>query len=413
MQRKPPNTTIRHNQIWVRMYIPAEVRSCFDGKTLFLEKIGNWPIDYHQALAASAHWIAGWKRQIRKARESPDWVESMLGDDAQSANDVLEIMNETQLRNTARMFLASLKNKKIALESTAQTDTPFLFHFDEWKKRTNLKGKTLDQAASDIKQFSTAVSKPLEGLSGGDVQTWIEGLSETVSAVTVRRKLSALKSYWRWLQSHEHVSPDNRPFDGRTVNDRRTKVERAIDKRQRFEPSDIPKLIQASADDPSLQAMICLAAYTGARREGLASLTKQSVIDIEGIPSIRLQEKTEAGIRTVPIHPEIADLIADLISESEDGFLIPSDPNRYGKRGDALGKRFTRLKTSLGFDERHTFHSIRHSVVFLFRRAECPIEIRNQILGHEAGDTGAGGDYGGHIDQKHKLEWMTKAISYP
>ena len=93
--------------------------------------------------------------------------------------------------------------------------------------------------------------------------------------------------------------------------------------------------------------------------------------------------------------------------------MIPSEANRYGQRGDALGKRFTRLKTSLGFDEHHTFHSLRHTVVHLFRKAECPLEIRNQILGHEDGDAGAGAGYGGHIDQKHKLEWIKRAISYP
>ena len=74
-------------------------------------------------------------------------------------------------------------------------DIAFLANFDEWKKKTHLKGKTLDQAASDIKQFAEAVSKPLEALSGGDVQKWIEDLLESVSAVTVRRKLSAVRSY--------------------------------------------------------------------------------------------------------------------------------------------------------------------------------------------------------------------------
>jgi len=40
-------------------------------------------------------------------------------------------------------------------------------------------------------------------------------------------------------------------------------------------------------------------------------------------------------------------------------------------------------------------------------------EIRNQILGHEGDDTGAGSHYGGEITAALKREWMEKAIKYP
>jgi integrase len=136
------------------------------------------------------------------------------------------------------------------------------------------------------------------------------------------------------------------------------------------------------------------------------------VVKIGGVDCLHIEEKTDAGIRDVPIHPEIADLVRDLANASTDGFLIPSETDKYGRRGDALGKRFTRLKTDLKFDKLHTFHSLRHTVVHLFREAECPVEIRNQILGHEDGDTGAGSGYGGHVGEKLKLEWLTKAIRY-
>ncbi len=77
-----------------------------------------------------------------------------------------------------------------------------------------------------------------------------------------------------------------------------------------------------------------------------------------------------------------------------------------------MGKRFTRLKSDLGFGESHTFHSLRHTVVHLFRTAHCPVEIRNHILGHEGDEGGAGAHYGGHIGEKLKLEWIEKSIRY-
>jgi integrase len=321
------------------------------------------------------------------------------------------------LLSVARRLLARLRSIEATAEtenaSAPDTNLPFLSYFDEWQAKTHLKGKTLDQAVSDIRQFNAAIPVSLEKLTGGAVQEWLETLLETASAATVRRKLSSLKSYWAWLKSHEYVSSENSPFSGRQIRDRRTKVEQALEKRQRFEPAEVTRLINAAANDPPLQNLIRLAAFTGARREGLASLKRDSVVKIDGVLSLRVQEKTLAGIREIPIHRKMAGLVSKLAKESKDGFLIPSEVNRYGQRGDSLGKRFTRLKANLGFGEHRTFHSLRHTVVYLFRKAECPTEIRNQILGHEDGNGGAGAGYGGHIDQKHKLEWLERAIRYP
>jgi integrase len=416
--RKPDHTTVRHRQLWVRLYIPADVRPYFDGQTLFLEKLGPWPMPFHQANAMASGFVAAWKRRIEMARSPPTGITAITEADNGVADDALELMTEAELRSVARGLLAQLKSSpaRIGAQVTnpvSALEAAFLAHFEEWQDKTHLKGKTLDQAVSDIKQFAASVSESLGSLSGRDVQAWIEDLLNDVGATTVRRKVSALKSYWGWMQAHEHVSQDRDPFGGRQIRDRRTRVEQALDKRQRFEPEEVTRLIRASADDEPLSALIRLAAFTGGRREGLASLKTDSVVQVEGIPSLRLQEKSEAGVRDVPIHPQIARLVTMLVKDSKAGFLIPSQTNRYGQRGDSLGKRFTRLKTSLGFDENHTFHSIRHTVVHLFRKAECPLEIRNQILGHEDGDSGAGAGYGGHIDQKHKLQWITRAITYP
>ena len=292
--RKPPHTTVRHNTLWVRMYVPEDVRGAFDGKKLFLERIGPWPMDYHVALAASSAWIAGWKKKIGQAKEAPDWVEFMTEYDDQGADDVLAIMTEDELRDTARLFLASLKNKKPLVDAAqavaaSVSKTEFLQHLKEWQDKTHLKGKTLDQAISDIKQFSAAVSETLESLSGRHVQDWIEKLLETVSADTVRRKLSALKSYWGWLQAHEYISPDRTPFDGRKIQDKRTKVEKALDKRRRFEREEVSRLINESVNDQPLQALIRLAAFTGERREGLASSKR--------IQSLRWKESSRYGYK--------------------------------------------------------------------------------------------------------------------
>ena len=320
--RKPDHTTVRHNQLWVRLYIPAEVRPDFDGQTLFLEKLGPASMDFHQANAMAAAYVASWKRQIESARHQPMGIDALTYGDAAVTDDALELMNEDELRSIARAFVAQAQQQQKSSPTivASASDGPFLTHFDEWQKATHLKAKTLDQAVSDVRQFDQVVGANLN-LSGGVVQEWIDGQLKTISAVTVRRKLSAIRSYWTWMQSREFVGKDRDPFHGRLIMDHRTKAEREADKRVRYEPEQMTQLFKACANDPALLALVKLAAYTGARREGLSSLQTDSIVKVEGIPSFRLKEKSEAGVRHCPIHPAISKFVTALVNNARrDGF---------------------------------------------------------------------------------------------
>jgi integrase len=292
--------------------------------------------------------------------------------------------------------------------------TPLLLHLDAWKAVSHRQGKTLDQMISDVRQFAATCPEPIETLSERHVVKWVESLLPNASANTVRRKLTSLRQYWAYLQAHEIVSRDRKPFSGVAVRDRRTEVERMEAQRTRFEPDELVSVWNKAADDKMLHSAILIASHTGARRQGVCDLTVKSIRKDKatGIEYLHLAEKSKSGVRDVPIHPAIHQLIHSLAKNADsEGFLIHSTNNRYGKRGDAIGKRFTRLKQQMGFDDRHVFHSIRHTVVFMFRRAGCPLEIRNQIIGHADDSVGAG--YGGEIGLQQKLEWLQKALIYP
>lgn len=117
--------------------------------------------------------------------------------------------------------------------------------------------------------------------------------------------------------------------------------------------------------------------------------------------------KTEAGIRTVPIHPQLSKTIKRLLKASKDGYVLPDlEPNSNGDRGDAIGKRFARLKRSLGFGDRHTFHSWRATVSTELERAGVPEGTVQDIVGH-ARSTLAGSIYSG----KSTLEMRAEALA--
>jgi hypothetical protein len=80
--------------------------------------------------------------------------------------------------------------------------------------------------------------------------------------------------------------------------------------------------------------------------------------------------KTSAGWRQVPIHSKLKATVARLAGDRKMGFvLVGLEANKYHDRSAAIGKRFGRLKTALGFGKRHVFHCIRRTVATLFKNA--------------------------------------------
>ena len=109
-----------------------------------------------------------------------------------------------------------------------------------------------------------------------------------------------------------------------------------------------------------------------------------------------------AGVRTVPIHEELAPTKARLVEASTDDFVLSGlAVNRNGDRRDPLGKRFTRLKRAMGFDDRYVFHSIRKTVVTILENAGVAENITADIVGH-AKRTMTYGTYSGGVGLEMK-----------
>jgi integrase len=73
-----------------------------------------------------------------------------------------------------------------------------------------------------------------------------------------------------------------------------------------------------------------------------------------------------------------------LIRDSKDGYVLSGlSPNKYKDRGSAIGKRFGRLKTSMGFGAAHVFHSIRKTVATMLENAGVAENVAADIIGHD------------------------------
>jgi integrase len=435
------------------MVVPPDVRDIV-GQAMF--KLATGETDQHRAATVAAPIIADLQARIRTAREAGRRLEQVTaeqlaeryraerGSDPEQAEitritDVIAFVLNTHghrwtdyaghVREAGYDAHAALRLLPEGDAAAGAADritghaTPFLAYLERWKPHAGLKPRPLDQAVSSLKQFDRAVGKPIEQIESKDVQTWIDDLiapdsDAGLNSKTVNRKLGEIRNYWRWMQSLQIVPEDRTPFSGRRVRDPASRRKAKEEVRQRFRPADIVRCWTAAEqyDDAPLAAAIRIAAYSGARIEGVAQLRTTDIqVDPEtGVRFMKMADKTTAGQRYVPVHSKNARLIDRLIKDADsDGYLIHSNArNKYGERSQPIGKRFGRLKARLGFDGRYVFHSIRHTVAHLLETAECPEGVANDIVGHQkAGLTY--GVYSGETRIDHRARWLAKAVRYP
>jgi integrase len=447
------NLVQRGRNWYVRIIVPNDVRDII-GLNVFIKKTKQ--TDSYKAYVVGKPLIDQFKERIRVARESGKRLEQITAEqlaekyrvernsdpdkaELTKITDVIEFVLKAhghsradyarQVReaeydlHTALRLLPNGSAAAIAADRITGHATPFLAYLEKWKPHAGVNPRPLDQAISSIKQFDGAVSKPLERLENGDVQKWIDSLinpdGETgLNSKTVNRKLGEINNYWRWLQSLQIVSEDRNPFVGRRVKEPASRKKAKDELRQRFRPEDVVKFHQTAAakGDAALTAAIKIAMFSGARIEGVAQLQAKDIgVDPDtGTRFMRMNDKSVAGDRYVPVHPEVSNLINLLIKGAgDDGYLIASNANnKYGERSQPISKRFGRLKTELGFDSRYVFHSIRKTVAHMFETAECPPGIAKDILGHAKTDM-TFGIYSGETKMDHRARWLTEAIRYP
>ena len=171
--------------------------------------------------------------------------------------------------------------------------------------------------------------------------------------------------------------------------------------------------LQLKQDD-ALTAITMLAMYTGARISELAGLRVDNVITADRITCLKIEEsKTNAGNRTVPIHPKIQDLVKTLITDSTDGYLVSGVKSKGGKarRADVLGKRYGRLvRNDCKLPKSKVFHCFRNTVATKLENAGVPENIAADIVGHDKA-TMTYGLYSGGTSTQQKFD-AVKSIEY-
>ena len=294
----------------------------------------------------------------------------------------------------------------------------FIDHLEDYLNDSPVDEKTKGMKRQQI----TAYSKLFPMLTQSNHQntrSYIKTVSKDLSNSSTKRNLSSLSVYFEYLRSEMMVIKDDalNPFKGHKMPEVNRK-EANKKRRKEFTVGDIRLLegelrqreLSNTADglDKDMYDLFMVAIYTGARREELGQLKLKDYDAINNTITIN-DAKTNAGNRIVPIHPKLSLLFSKLTSASGNNYLFKAlSIDKYGKRTDALGKRFGRAKAKLGFDERYVFHSIRKTVATLLEQADIPENITCDIIGHEKSATLSYGLYSGGTSLEQKRSAVEK-----
>lgn len=432
----------QHRKWWGRFQVPKDVQDSIGKTEVWInlhtedrkqaEARALRQASSFRARVLEARGMAGtveedallWRRIIREERGQPDDPAVAVDAAILAAADRYVRGGRKAVIRAANLFhegsegdalleLGGEKAKRF-VDIAIRGVVPLRPHVEGWAvlREAEVETKTAAMDKAAVGRF-VEVFPFIDSVTKVAVHDWAQRrkVQGNVSPTTVQREMSGIRSFWAYLKQRGEVGADAPdPFAGLRFKSRAKDTARA--RREGFSVAEVAALFgeaRRQADD-DLADLIALAAYTGARREELCSLRIEDVRN----GWLRIADaKTEAGARDVPIHPRIKSVIAKRIGKRSTGFVFEGlDSDKYGKRGDAVGKRFTRLKAGLGHGATKTFHSIRHTVVHLLEGAGVAENLTADIVGHKK-TTMSYGLYSGRGATRGLLGATIAKLSYP
>jgi integrase len=333
---------------------------------------------------------------------------------------------------------AALRSMANGAEATEQVEaitgerTPFLAKVESYETDgiAGLETKTAYEYCLDVGHFAQMFpGLTVQGFSRQHVQDFINqrmiGLGK--SYATVNKQVCAIRSYWAHLCSLDESIRERRPFAELLWPKTKAKRIRPHDPAfrieddddgPRFDPALVPRLWAEAnrRNQLDVRDVIVVAAFTGGRREAIASLHRKTVFLDEPIPYLIFHEdKTDAGRRRLPIHPAIMTILRDRYeSPTDEGYLFRGGKNKIGdKRSPRLARPFRELVNDLDIPPGYGFHSFRRTFVDLLATANISELHAAKLVGHSIKTLTYGLYASNKLPLDHARRIMVECINYP
>ncbi|TYC53386.1 hypothetical protein ETQ85_21870 [Zoogloea oleivorans] len=371
----PRYIELRHNTWCCYLSVPKDVRAKL-GTSRFYKSLQTQ--DKIKAEILALVQVANWKQQILDARlKLPDFLKR--------ANDIAISGADVDL--TEVVTIANVNESVAEQFLSIATKADVVFELNKSDFIDNLKSQ--GYAASTINSYSNDLNywllsfKKLSQLSTKSIRDWIkDNRAEGKTDGSISRILGkAVSKFIKYIEfKFEVVVEVDLSVPKFDINP----VEKT--NRKDIDNEGIGKIYnRARLDkDQQIQDFIMIAAFTGMRINEIGDLKKSDIAFDDKVRFIDIKKsKTTSGVRKIPVHSSINNLLDHLCkSKSDDDYLF--DISRDAKRPTgAIVNRFSKLKSGLGFGADITFHSIRHSVDTQMIRAGIDSKIVSQIMGHK------------------------------
>jgi len=380
------NLLLKDNTWMVTIRVPEDVKGKIGQSRL---KKSLQTTDLALAERLKIHWLEQWRLQFDLIRDNPDISAMELG---AAVDTFSRIVRRSELAGATPQ--QSFRETAILLNPEGKS-------FDEQKK------------LAKIHSQATGYGRQTKTIEYIDEFFEHQRYSKRVE-IEASKYLNYIGQYWLYCQKQYGVPKSLIDYDSilplQSKKTMAAKMEKLL-KNEQYSDEQCYHLLDGAIDkgDDMLRDLIVLGMYTGCRLEELCQLRCKDVYD-NGF-DIKMS-KTMAGIRIVPIHHEIQQLVERLLQTSKDGYLLSglSSDNQAEVRSKGMSQKFSRLKQKLGYgkDKKYTFHSFRSSLCRRLENAGVDVIHAKRLVGHSE-DSQTYGIYSRGTDWDIRVKEMNKA----
>ncbi len=248
---------------------------------------------------------------------------------------------------------------------------------DYLKIEKGLSELTIKSYRVDLKDLFKKTNKEYNDMEKEDIYTYIENMNKTFKHNTVQRKISSLKTFYKYLYMNKLIDKDP------------TNTVKSMKKEKRLPEvlteDEFNRILETFNHEPKSvrdKLILKLLMATGARISEIINLEIKDIEDNE-YRYIRVLGKG-SKTRYIPIYEQIANEIKEYIKTERE--LI-----KQGKRDHKLFTGATRSYFYLifkehakncGIEKKVYPHMIRHSIASLLLKNGADIRIVQELLGH-------------------------------
>ena len=222
---------------------------------------------------------------------------------------------------------------------------------------------------------------PINELRTSDLEAVLKEY-EGMSASTQKAPLAVIREIFKYADQHDMIDKDYSVYlkTGKAAEKEdknpytRQEVQKVWDN---IDWIYKPKKKNSQWYGMQIPKMILILIYTGMRIDELLSLKKKHVNLKEGYINI-VDSKTDAGVRIIPIHPAIVDIVKEFCRKNKT-YLIET---REGQADYPTLKKspMEAFYTAMGLS--HTFHETRHTFASFTHTSKLDSTLRAYIMGH-------------------------------